>query len=647
MSLIESELRGSPPRPEPPRTYVRAPRGAWLAILVAACVLQAAWVAGHVLAAKSAFSWDPSHHSMWGWLVWSDLTTGNWLSFLYDTYRQVYWPPLHSWMLAAAMLAFGPSVFTTGLVSLAAYSATGVLLGVLAARAERRHRVTAGAVAAGLWLTSGNLVNRYATEAYTEMPAVAVTAGALLLLARALERDTRAAWALAGAAAMVTYLTKTDYGLVLMMATVAGTLLAVRARSRPEPLRGLLPWALAVAVLAALWFAYPPKIPVTIAALVNREQGPPLLSVAGVGYHFAKLVQWTDGFVVWGLCLAAFGAAALRPRTDLVRIVVAYVAIALLLHTLSQTKDVKHVVKVVPWLFLLAGVQAARLRAVAETSRRRNAAVWLLALALGAGAYARAADFVRTTRQPQPAHAAALVEAVAARIQPQRSHVVLGAFGALSPHALTWTRVGDDPRARVVPDGMTKTGYTREAFQERMADLRRRVPALGFVEPGLDGPVYRVAYLMPRRSRDEVTDAPAILDRMGVAGADRILVVALEPGSTWDTEDYRDFIHPGAAFVPHLRARPDLELAEVVGLPEHGVRVFVFDRVAAPAGRDLSSGRRHGGRRGIARARPARQRVGNGDHPPLGSAVRHGEPAFRHPAAAVRHARVHSVPTSG
>jgi hypothetical protein len=48
---------------------VRAPRGAWLAILVAACVLQAAWVAGHVLAAKSAFSWDPSHHSMWGWLV--------------------------------------------------------------------------------------------------------------------------------------------------------------------------------------------------------------------------------------------------------------------------------------------------------------------------------------------------------------------------------------------------------------------------------------------------------------------------------------------------------------------------------------------------------------------------------------------------
>jgi hypothetical protein len=134
---------------------------------------------------------------------------------------------------------------------------------------------------------------------------------------------------------------------------------------------------------------------------------------------------------------------------------------------------------------------------------------------------------------------------------------------------------------------------------------------------------------------------------MGVAGADRILVVALEPGSTWDTEDYRDFIHPGAAFVPHLRARPDLELAEVVGLPEHGVRVFVFDRVAAPAGRDLSSGRRHGGRRGIARARPARQRVGDGDHPPLGSAVRHGEPAFRHPAAAVRHARVHSVPTSG
>ncbi|HEY7530356.1 MAG TPA: glycosyltransferase family 39 protein [Gemmatimonadota bacterium] len=618
--MTDIDLRDGQARPEPPRVFVRRRRSLALAALVLLCVLQALWVAIHVLAEKTAFTWDPSHHSMWGWLIWSDVATGHWLSFLYDTYRQVYWPPVHSWLLGAAMLVLGPSVFTTGLVSLVTYSAAGVLLGVLAAKAERRHALTAGAVATGLWLTAGNLVNRYATQPFTEMPAVAVTAGAMLLLVRALERGTPAAWAWAGVAAMATYLTKTDYGIILILATLSGSVLSARARGGPTDRRGLLAWALAIAVLAGMWFAFPPKIPATIGALVNREQGPPTLSVRGLAYHFGTLVDWTDGFLVWALCLAAFAASVLAPRTDLVRIVLAYVAIAFLLHTVSQTKDVKHIVKVVPWLFLLAGVQAARLRALAEGSPRRGAVIGLLTLALVAGGFARAADFVRKTHAPPPTGAAALPAAVAERIRPGRSHVVIGAFGACSPHAVSWALVGADPGARIVPDPMTKTGYTREAFHERIAELRRRVRGLGLLEPDWDGPVHRVAFLMPRGSREERTDPREILERMERFEPDRILVVALEPGSTWNTPDYRDFIHAGAAFVRPLSARADFGLTEVLEIPEHRVRVYVFDRAPGRAGRD----------------RPSRQ-----------PAVRHVGTALRHPAAAVRHGPVHSVPLSG
>jgi hypothetical protein len=577
MLMPDNDLQRRPAELEAPPALVGHRGMTWLAILVFACAMQATWVGLRVLRAKSELTWDPAQHAMWGWAVWSDVASGNWLSFLYDTYRQVYWPPLHSWAMAAAMLVFGPSTFAVGLASLVAYASAGVALGVLASRAQPRYGGIAAAVTVGLWLTAGNLVHRYATVALTEMPAIAVTAGALLLLSRALERGTRSAWIWAGVGAMATYLTKTDYGIILMLATAAGVLLAARAGSQPAPLGKLVPWATAIAVLAALWFAYPAKIPATVAALVNRAQGPPTLSLAGMTYHLTQLVQQTDGFAVWGLSLLAFGATALRPRTDLLRVVTIYIVVAYLLHTLSPTKDEKHIVKVVPWLFLLTGVQAARLRAAVEASRRRGWLVAALGIALGAGALARVNELAWKAQPALPRGTDAIVEAIAARVRPGASHVMIGGFAEVSAHYVNWTVLGNNPHARVVPDPMTKTGYTREAFQEMAAGLRLRAPLLRLVEPGVEGPTFRVAHVLTRR-RDQPTDAPAILERMFKLDPDRVLVLTLDPGSIWDTQDYRDFQHPGAAFVPHLRARSDLRLTEVVEFPGRGVHLFVFDR---------------------------------------------------------------------
>ena len=515
---------------------------------------------------------------MWGWLVWADLAEGNWLTFLYDSYRQIYWPPLHSWALALAMLVLGPSVFVTGLVSLLAYAATGMALGAIALHADRHRSWTAPAVAVGLWLTAGNLVNRYATEAFTETVAMAATAGALLLLARALNLRSRPAWALAGIAAMLVYLTKTDYGILLMLATAIALLLPPRPGGRRVVVRSLVPWAIAIAVVAAIWFAYPPKILFTISALVNREQGPPILSPAGLAFHFAALVRWSDGILVWGLGLLALGATLYRPRTDLLRVIAVYVGLALLLHTLSQTKDEKHIVKAVPWLFVLVGVQAARLRIALATGSRGALAGGVLAGVLAVLGLIRGADFVRktTARSPEIGPEAIAGE-VAARIRPDLSHLVIGASSKVSPHAINWMVLGNLPTARIIPDPMTKTGYSREAFQEKMSALRRRVPLVRVLEPGREGPRYRIGYLLPKR-RHEGTDAPAILERLLRLHPDRVLVLSLVPGSPWDTEDYRQFNHPGAAFLPYLQSRTDLRLREVLSFPEQGVRLFVLDR---------------------------------------------------------------------
>jgi hypothetical protein len=155
--------------------------------------------------------------------------------------------------------------------------------------------------------------------------------------------------------------------------------------------------------------------------------------------------------------------------------------------------------------------------------------------------------------------------------------VVIGGFAEVSAHYVNWRVLGDDPAARVIPDPMTKTGFTREAFQDKAASLRLRVPLLRWIEPGGQGPTYRIAHVLTRR-REQPTDAPAILERMFTYDPDRVLVLTVEPGSIWDTEDYRQFQHPGTAFIPHLRARADLRLTEVEEFPERGVRLFVFDR---------------------------------------------------------------------
>ena len=233
--------------------------------------------------------------------------------------------------------------------------------------------------------------------------------------------------------------------------------------------------------------------------------------------------------------------------------------------------------KVVPWLFLLTGILVARLRASLQVNRHQRPAVAALAIAVAALAISRVSNFLQTVRPTGPVGTEEIVAAIAERVRPEASHVMIGGFSQISPHYIHWTVLGNDPSARVVPDPMTKTGFTREAFQDKLATLRLRAPLLRLIAPAGQGPTYRIAHV-PTRRREEPIDAPAILERMFTFDPDRVFVLTVEPGSRWDTEDYRSFQHAGSAFVPQLRAQSDLLLTEVLEFTDRGVRLFVFDR---------------------------------------------------------------------
>ena len=77
-------------------------------VIVAAALGVALGVFERAILVAGPLSGDDAYHSLWGLRIAEDIRQGQWLGLAYDTYRQVYWPPLHSWYLAALFLLWGP-----------------------------------------------------------------------------------------------------------------------------------------------------------------------------------------------------------------------------------------------------------------------------------------------------------------------------------------------------------------------------------------------------------------------------------------------------------------------------------------------------------------------------------------------------------
>jgi 4-amino-4-deoxy-L-arabinose transferase-like glycosyltransferase len=249
-----------------------------LLIVAALAALQAYIVYANVLVNKGDFSWDPAHHSLWGLMVYQDIVGGNWISFAIDTYRQIYWPFLQSWFIAAFMLVLGPTPVAARLVSLVACALTAVMLAGIARRTMPKQSVLAVAVTVGLWLSMGAFVVRYAADAFSEALAIAMTAASVWVLAAALERGGRWLFFWAGVLSMGTYFAKTGYGVVLIPAVLIPFFLAARRGELVDTRWSITAYLVGVLIPAVLWFAYPPKVLVTIDALVNQPFGPSMLS---------------------------------------------------------------------------------------------------------------------------------------------------------------------------------------------------------------------------------------------------------------------------------------------------------------------------------------------------------------------------------
>lgn len=571
-----------PPTTPTQRFGVRLRNAGALTLLIVAVLAaaQAYVVYANVLVNKGDFTWDPAHHSLWGLLVYQDIERGNWISFALDSYRQIYWPFLQSWFIAAFMLVLGPTAVAARLVSLVAYTLTAVMLAAIVRRTVRKHATLAVVVTMGLWLTMGRFVVEFAADAFTETLAMAMTAASVWTFAWALEGERRLRFFWAGVLSLAAYLTKTGYGIVLVPAVLIALFSAARRGELDEGPKKIVAYLLGVSIPAAVWFAYPPKILVTIDALINNPYGPQEFP-AWLLFDMTWLYRWCDSPWAFAALIASLLTAMGRSgrRNTIVTALVAYSSIAIVLHTLSATNSDKHITKVLPWLFVIAGWQVARLwdwlgsRPLA--ARWRTAVAVILAMA---GVF-RVHDFLAEVAGFETSDPAEIRAAVVERIDAEHSYVILGENSAVSPHLIAWHVLTENLEADIVPDPIntSKASFRKEALNRRVENYIGRYPVLRAFERGGATTIYHIdhAYAGEASRGDPATVLDALLDDL----PDHVLLLEFAPESPWQIINTAVAPTTAEEFRTLLAARPAYVERSMLEFPEGHVRLRIYDRV--------------------------------------------------------------------
>ena len=188
-------------------------------------------VYNYMILPSGLLAWDQAAHTVIGSLIAQDIIDGNWLAFFYDLYRQVYWPPVHPWLLGIALAVGGNTPVVARSLSLFLYLGSALLLYLSASRlgAERGYRVAF--IATVLFLTSPGLLP-FAGQVMLEMTAVFFLILSLLLFFKT--DDSSSSWlrAALGLAIVATYLAKSNYGILLLITLTLELLIEARFRPR-------------------------------------------------------------------------------------------------------------------------------------------------------------------------------------------------------------------------------------------------------------------------------------------------------------------------------------------------------------------------------------------------------------------------------
>ena len=367
-----------------PRGKVERTRKRWLlpGLILVATIAVMASLAAIAIPTRGPFRWDEATHALKGLVIAHDLRHGDLLSFAYNSYRQVLYPPLHSWFLALAFLAFGPSATVVSWVSLLFFGVGAGLIFLAGGQLDRQRPHLTGTIAALLWLTSPPLL-AYATQGMLEIPGLVVLSLTLVVMLKLLADDQPPGvsppreWMLLGVLVALSFLMRPQYGIIIGLALAPTLLLHTRGRIwRPQILYALLPLLL----ILGIWFAYTPKIPSTWQWLVNVPDGvDEPYSIEGWLFYPLAVVRNSGSPWLFALYVGTFVWAFVKRHSSGVNLLLILVILLFTISMFHHNKQARYLFPMLPALFLLAGYGVAEFWRWTE----QRAGVWRAVSTMG------------------------------------------------------------------------------------------------------------------------------------------------------------------------------------------------------------------------------------------------------------------------
>jgi len=339
----------------------------WSALLYA--VVLVGYLGSRISTATIPFDTDEADHAVAGLEVYSALRSRD-LSHVYHALtRQGFYPPVHSLLISASyLLSGGPGFASSRMPSLVMFAAAAVLAVAVLMRsrasqhdgAEAHERWLAAAWIAWLFVTSPLIVVN-SVLCMLEIMGCALLCVLLLCCIR-IERDERMPRAvnmlLVGGILAVLTLTKYTFGLFMTIGCT-GAVLLTSSKNMPLQKRGQLCVLLLapVVVTACAWCVLSDWHSIK-GFFTSHPAYTSLLSVENLFFYPAVIlteyhIQWTVGSIV--LLLAAYGAVK-QWGSFVVRACAISILAAMVVLTISTTNEARHILVVMPCVWLLAGL---------------------------------------------------------------------------------------------------------------------------------------------------------------------------------------------------------------------------------------------------------------------------------------------------
>lgn len=438
-------------------------------LLIVICAAATTYLALQVLAHRAyPFDNDEAAHAVPALLMLRELQTGDLAGFAHEVYGQNFYPPGTAVPLMPAYLIVGASPAVPRFMSVAALSASLVVLFALARAIDPARGAAAGLIAVLLTLTARPLLTT-AGLAMLEAPGLLVCLFVLWVYARSARRPSSAGFLLVGVLLAAAFLTKYTYGLVTLAAVVVNELVeaAVRHERSGLPRRWLLtlgPFLL----LLALWFIRPGQLATFFDYTRPLADGQPWLSPANSLYYLRSFAIHSAPSTLFALVnLAAVLWAVFAWRNMAIRVILLYFLFGMAAVMLvNHPPNPRFIATFVPAAQLLTGLMIVRLwprggpdaarQARAGTGIRRVALATVVGLGLTAlpVVHARYSNYASLleARLETSTELAGMAAWIATATPTDGTIFLINSWDQLGPQQLAWeiTRQTGAPPPRVI-----------------------------------------------------------------------------------------------------------------------------------------------------------------------------------------------------